>query len=72
MKNLLKMIALVLGIGQSTAQPKYEENYKVGTFLSGKEVSFVPGVGYRENPDPIFFTKKEFVGYMASKNIICL
>jgi hypothetical protein len=72
MIQIFKLIALVLGIGQSTAQPQYQENYKTGTFLFGKEVSFVPGVGYKENPDPKSFTKKEFIGYMATKNIICL
>lgn len=72
MKNLFKMIALILGIGQSIPQVKYQEKFKEGTFLNGKKVSFIPGVGYRENTSVKFLTKKEFVAYMASKNIICL
>jgi hypothetical protein len=72
MTQIFKLIALVLGIGQSTPQPRYQDNYKEGTFLFGKEVTFVPGVGYKENADPRYFTKKEFFGYMATKNVICL
>lgn len=72
MKNLFKMIAIILGIGQSTPHVKYQENFEEGTFLNGKKVSFIPGVGYRENASTKFLTKKEFVAYMASKKIICL
>lgn len=74
MKNLFKMIALVFGIGQSNAQPQvfhyYHTHPTTQTLtINGKVVSHKV-VG--EKPNLKLLTKKEFVAFMASKNIICL
>ena len=72
MKKLLKMIALVLGIGQSTAHINYEENFKNGTFMNNERVYFIKGVGYKKSDRINDLSKKEFIGHMMANGIICL
>ena len=74
MKNLLKTIALIFGIGQSSTQPQVFHHYHTypttqTLTINGKVVSHkvIP-----EKPNPKSLTQKEFVAYMATKNIICL
>ena len=75
MKNLFKMIALIFGLGQSQSIPQQNDNsysYETGTFLFGKKVEFIEGVGYRENANINLLTKTDFINHMRSKNVICL
>jgi hypothetical protein len=75
MKNLLKTIALIFGIGQPQAQPQVYHHYYPTTqtlTINGKVVSqTATPVKPKRTLDSL--TKREFVDYYKkSKNIICL
>lgn len=77
MKNLLKTIALIFGIGQSHAQPNVYYHYDTCStstktvYHNGKMISHEV-INTPDITTPKILTKKEFVAFMASKNIICL
>lgn len=74
MKNLINIIALIFGIGQSQSEPNVYHHYYTSpttktVYNNGKLVSHEV---IKTPPTPKILTKKEFVAFMASKNIICL